>query len=953
MTAFAIGQRYLSDLEPALGLGVIVNIDERSVQVLFPAAQETRIYAKNAMALSRVAFGVGDTVTDHDGNRHTVVGVDDIDGVLRYVLGDNKSLMETRLAANITLDKPLERLLAGKIAPNHCYEVRQDALTLKKSAHSHKLRGLLGARIEAIPHQLYIAYEVGKRLHPRVLLADEVGLGKTIEAGLILHNQLTTGRASRVLVLVPDSLQYQWAIELKRRFHLDFALFDLVRTAAIKEHNPTQNVFSTEQCVICSIDLLLDHQDLFVQAMEADFDMLVVDEAHHLHWDGSQGNDKYALVEALSGVIQGLLLLSATPEQLGVESHFARLHLLDKERFFDLQTFVQEQEEFSLVAGIADFLLSDTPLSDKKIQTLAALLAKPEVSFAGINTNPTLKQQVLSELIDRHGTGRVLFRNTRESIKGFLGRHHIAYALPMPTAWVNSPYTQGSLKERLWGEESFLDGSWLESDPRVPWLMKLLTTTLKHQKVLLIARSGATVQALELALRLHANIKTALFTEEMSLLERDQAAVFFAQDNGAQILLCSEIGSEGRNFQFVHHLVLFDLPANADTLEQRIGRLDRIGQSQTITLHIPYVAGTATERLYHWYNRALNMFDHISPTAQSVQEAFVQDLKPLLCADDHAKTQEEFVALLDDALDYRQVLEAQLQEGRDRLLEYSSCRAPLCHELCTQFQNNNSDTLRQFLSGFFDATGIDYHAQQDGSWVIYPPNASELMEEDLSGLALSEDGMSATFDREQALSCHELDYLTHNHPFVQSVHDTIAATGFGNAAVAALTTKAMPEGMLLLEVQFALACPAPKALNIETFLPNEALRFLLTETGENLSNIAPRDKIAPLIHRIDSHKARQLVKLRTQTITNCYESAYNLAKQALPQLTQTAQERFALHFDAEIDRLRYLQSINPSVGHHEIDALTTLKEQGMHALGSLSLVPDSLRVLVVVRQQNL
>lgn len=131
MTAFAIGQRYLSDLEPALGLGVIVNIDERSVQVLFPAAQETRIYAKNAMALSRVAFGVGDTVTDHDGNRHTVVGVDDIDGVLRYVLGDNKSLMETRLAANITLDKPLERLLAGKIAPNHCYEVRQDALTLK------------------------------------------------------------------------------------------------------------------------------------------------------------------------------------------------------------------------------------------------------------------------------------------------------------------------------------------------------------------------------------------------------------------------------------------------------------------------------------------------------------------------------------------------------------------------------------------------------------------------------------------------------------------------------------------------------------------------------------------------------------------------------------------------------------------------------------------------------
>lgn len=85
-----------------------------------------------------------------------------------------------------------------------------------------------------------------------------------------------------------------------------------------------------------------------------------------------------------------------------------------------------------------------------------------------------------------------------------------------------------------------------------------------------------------MALRLHAGIKTASFTEEMSLLERDQAAAYFADESGASILLASEIGSEGRNFQFAHHLVLFDLPANADTLEQRIGRLDRIGQSQKL-----------------------------------------------------------------------------------------------------------------------------------------------------------------------------------------------------------------------------------------------------------------------------------------------------------------------------------------------------------------------------------
>ncbi|MCG0211339.1 helicase-related protein, partial [Pseudomonas aeruginosa] len=92
-----------------------------------------------------------------------------------------------------------------------------------------------------------------------------------------------------------------------------------------------------------------------------------------------------------------------------------------------------------------------------------------------------------------------------------------------------------------------------------------------HQKVLLIARSGATVESLEAVLRLHAGIKTAIFTEQMTLLERDQAAAYFADIEGAQVLLASEIGSEGRNFQFASDLVLFDLPANPDTLEQRIG----------------------------------------------------------------------------------------------------------------------------------------------------------------------------------------------------------------------------------------------------------------------------------------------------------------------------------------------------------------------------------------------
>ena len=269
MKDFAIGQRYLSDRESQLGLGVVVDVDERSVHILFPQSQETRVYAKASAALSRVVFGVGDVISDQDGNEFVVARCEEIACVMRYHLTCGKSLMETRLGANITLAKPLERLLAGQIENNAWYDLRQDALSLQTILSRHPLRGLIGARMDIIKHQLYIAHEVGKRLAPRVLLADEVGLGKTIEAGLIIHQQLVTGKAKRVLILVPDSLQYQWMIELKRRFNLDFAIFDLVRTASIKEHNPTQNVFATEQLILASIDLLLDHHDLYEQAYAA------------------------------------------------------------------------------------------------------------------------------------------------------------------------------------------------------------------------------------------------------------------------------------------------------------------------------------------------------------------------------------------------------------------------------------------------------------------------------------------------------------------------------------------------------------------------------------------------------------------------------------------------------------------------------------------------------------
>jgi ATP-dependent helicase HepA len=154
---------------------------------------------------------------------------------------------------------------------------------------------------------------------------------------------------------------------------------------------------------------------------------------------------------------------------------------------------------------------------------------------------------------------------------------------------------------------------------------------LKRTKVLVICAHAETAMDLEDALRVRSGIPATVFHEGMNILERDRAAAYFADEEfGAQVLICSEIGSEGRNFQFAHHLVLFDLPSHPDLLEQRIGRLDRIGQKHIIELHVPYLETSPQERLFQWYHEALNAFLNTCPTGNALQHQFGPRLLPLL-----------------------------------------------------------------------------------------------------------------------------------------------------------------------------------------------------------------------------------------------------------------------------------------------------------------------------------
>ena len=213
-----------------MGLGTVLTVEFRTLTVLFMATGETRTYAKLTAPLTRVAFEVGDTITSFDGRKILVKEVCEVDGLLSYVGMDEAGTLtevdEGQLDNFLQLNRPSERLFNGQIDADKWFELRYENLQHRHRLAHSALTGLIGCRTRLIPHQLYIAHEAANRYAPRVLLADEVGLGKTIEAGLILHHQLLTERANRVFTVVPETLVHPWLVEMFRRFNLHFKIFD-------------------------------------------------------------------------------------------------------------------------------------------------------------------------------------------------------------------------------------------------------------------------------------------------------------------------------------------------------------------------------------------------------------------------------------------------------------------------------------------------------------------------------------------------------------------------------------------------------------------------------------------------------------------------------------------------------------------------------------------------------
>ncbi|MGZ4958757.1 MAG: RNA polymerase-associated protein RapA [Methylomonas sp.] len=934
MNDFIPGQRWISNTESELGLGLILEAEFNRVTVLFLATGDRRVYAKDNAPLTRVQFAEGDVIESAEYARITVQQVQQHNGLLTYIGldedGQLQQIDEMELNHHIQFNKPQDRLFTGQFDPTAWFLLRYETWRRQQQHQQSSVKGLQGARAALIPHQLYIAHQAANRAAPRIMLADEVGLGKTIEAGLIIQHRMINGLSNRVLILVPESLLHQWLVEMLRRFNLRFSIFDESRCLVSTDENP----FQTEQLVLCSQRFFSDSPHRQQQALDAGWDLVVVDEAHHLEWSEDAPSADYLFVEQLALETPGLILLTATPEQLGKESHFARLRLLDPDRFYQFQQFLQEESRFEPVAALANLLISGQKLDAAEQERLKSLLKQDNVdgllqqvndATAAIvpDNSPhfphpcgsSAREELIKLLLDHHGTGRILFRNSRQTVQGFPDRQCYGYPLS--------------------GE----DAGNLQDSPYLQWLVDKLKA-LGDEKALLICKRAETVIQLEQVLRQHVGHTAAVFHEGMSIVERDRAAAFFAdEESRAQVLLCSEIGSEGRNFQFVRHLILFDLPENPDLLQQRIGRLDRIGQKHVIQIHIPYVLGSAQHVLYRWYEEGFDAFCRNCSGASQVAKLLGDELKDALASRDSG--------MIDVLIAHTKTLNAQVEEeyhkGRDLLLELNSCRPDEADRLVEEISAlENDGSLWPFMESLFDCYGVDVEYHSRDCSILWPSENLRIAHFPM----LQDDGLTVTINRDIALAREDMQFITAEHPMVLSAMDLVISSETGNAAVSVVRHPQLKAGQFLLELLFVAECSAPAELQIGRFLPPTPIRILIDQRKKDLTAVIAHDTLIETGNSFDKVQISQFLSSQRQHIHDMIQIAEQLAGAEMQRLIAESSNRMIAALTGEIKRLVRLKKINPGIKEQEIEQLKEMTMLSHESIQEAQLRLDAVRFVI-------
>lgn len=920
------GARVYSMSEPELGIGIVTRIEDGVAVLQFPTAKMARRYALKSAPIRRALLAVGQRAKLKNGADGLIKELRFEKGLAQYLI-DAEWIWEFDLSTEQSDLGALEQFLSGQWTHPEAFDLRKEAWRLKAGSSNPLTRGLIGSRVDLLPHQLFIASSVVSRLNPRVLLADEVGLGKTIEAGLILSSLHRLGRATRILIVVPEALKTQWLAELYRRFQLLFSILDEPRCLEEEKSNSTLSPFEGNSLVICTLEHFMNHEQRLKQAVSAEWDLLIIDEAHHLLWNPSDPSPAWLVAKHLTEATKSLLLLTATPRQHGLDTQFGLLNLVDPERFSNFDKFSNDSAHLDVLSQFARNLIEEAHKT--RVQDLKKIFPEdPELS-SEISTYETTRnpQPLLMSLIDRHGPGRVLFRNRRAKLKGFPER--ALFAEPI----------EGHAK---YGDPT---GDFTRAHPKLKWLETFLNAN-KNEKILIITSTAAQVKQIDQYLLERVPVKKALFHDEMEMLERDRQAAWFSEPKGSQILIASEIGGEGRNFQFCKKIVLLNLPPQPDLVEQRIGRLDRIGQKNTIEIIVPYIINGIEHLYFELFNQGLQLFTQASAGLGALTEPFqteIDGLKTRLLESTEPVDIPNTIAPLLLRLEKTVRLYREEQERNfDYLVDINSFNEAKGLELKDRIETLDKDySLEDYMSRVFEFFGIE---EEDLSQNIKKITANSLMF--VESFPELQDEKSFTYSRATALMREEIDFLTQDHPMVSGVFSLLLDKELGRSSLGRAQIDGFSQGAVF-ELTFVLNPPNIQGLTLEHFLLPTVFHAAFDHRGVALGTDLVENIVVQKLSEQEENSIRNSLGRFRQILPAIHQAAQKRFETLAQEVKDLASQRARDFFKKEHDRMDYLSRINQSVSAAERTHLERHTADTLKALGEATLSLDGVRMILI------
>ncbi len=746
--------------------------------------------------------------------------------------------------------EPEEALRDSDLGHTKLYGLRIQALYLRHAYRYDALAGLSNARIEPAFHQVMVALRVLSKSRPRMILADEVGLGKTIEAGLILKELRARQLVERVLIVVPASLQWQWQQELRSKFNEHFDVLDgaLLKSLSKRGGNPWRRRGN----VITSLSLARrkTHAELIV---EAGWDLVVFDEAHRvrrsLHGKRVSATLGYQLADELKETVDGMLLLTATPMQLHPYELYSLIELVEPGLCDSFEQYEQNRHQLPRLAEIARNIQQWDILAEAQQNQL-----KEFFQSHGFDLNKTEGRELaLAALEHKHPFTRTMIRNKKADVGGFTKRQPELISVQLEddelelyqdiSSYLRDQYNMAQISQQraigflMVNYQKMLASSsnavrtalkrriiklsaklGLERDSvadidntrTIPGDPRELSTTIEANNFRLLSTDAKSIQAEiavlhELVSRLgmirdskakalvrimvqdvppqekvivftqfletqhflrqtlrHHGYEVEVFNGRMNQQQKDDAVLRFRRRS--QVLIATEAGGEGRNFQFAHVMVNYDLPWNPMKVEQRIGRLDRIGQKRDVIIYNLACKGTIEERILDVLHNRIRLFEESVGSLDPILGTVEDDIRSLAFdeAADSSGQLEEIEAGLERRVRQARMLE---REKQHLVLDATTFRRDQANSLVEERTMAGPSDLQSYMERTLRYFGGRLTHHPDGGVGVY-------LSQDLERrLGAKERSYRGVFDYREALKREDLEFLAFGQDLVDSIVD--------------------------------------------------------------------------------------------------------------------------------------------------------------------------------------